>query len=112
EPARDRHAVSQPRPTARTARGIVLGGVTAVGRQTPITPRIAELGGKFGVELEAPPCQSIEWAAAAPIHGREAARFAGGCTGAGVTLYDGRPRAASACKVAAPGADRAPPHTH
>ena len=89
EPAGDRHAAGQPRPPGRTARDIVLGGVTAIGRQTPITPRITELGRKFGMELEAPPCQSIKRAAAAPVEGQEAARLAGGCTGDGVTVYDG-----------------------
>jgi hypothetical protein len=47
EPSRDRDPAGQPRSRGRTARGIVLRGVTAVGRQTPISPRIAEPGGKL-----------------------------------------------------------------
>src|SRR6516162_7947639 len=112
EPARDRHAVSQPRPPACTARGIVLGGVTAVGRETPITPRIAEFGGKFGMEFEAPPCQSIKRAATAPVEGQEATRLAGGRTGDGMTFYDSRPRAASACEVGDCGTDCATTANH
>jgi len=112
EPARDRDAVGQPRPSVRTVRGIALDGVAAVGRQTPITPRIAELGGKFGMELEAPPRQWIERAAAAPVQRQKAARLAGGRTGDGVTLYDGRPRAAAACEVGDRGADRATTADH
>src|SRR5207244_10581580 len=104
EPARDRDAVGPPRPPGRPARGIALDGVAAVGRQTPITPRIAELGGKLGMELEAAPRQSIERAAAAPVERQKAARVARGRTGDGITLYDGCPRAASACEVADRGA--------
>src|SRR5260221_7381345 len=64
------------------------------------------------MELEAPPCQSIERTAAAPVEGQEAARLAGGRTGDGVTLYDGRPRASSACEVGDRGADRATTTDH
>src|SRR5260370_4091067 len=83
-----------------------------IGRQTPITPRIAERGGKFGMELETPPRQSIERAAAAPVERQKAARLAGGRTGHGVTLYDGRPRAASACEVGDRSADPATTANH
>src|SRR4029453_8787138 len=96
EPSRlgtSRAAPGQPRPPGRTTRGIVLNGVAAVGRQTPITPRIAELGGKLGMELEAPPRQAIERAAAAPVARQKAPRLARGRAGDGVTLYDRRPPA-------------------
>ena len=112
EPSRDRDPAGQPRSRGRTAPGIVLRGVTAVGGQTPISPRIAELGGKLGMELEAPPRQTIERAAAAPVERQEATRFAGGCAGDRVTLDDDRQRAASACKVGDRGADRATAADH
>src|SRR6266508_3848266 len=99
EPAGDRDAVGQPRPSGRTGRAIALDGVAAVGGQTPITPWIAQFGGKFGMKLEAPPRQSIERAAAAQVQRQKAARLAGRRTGDGVTLDDVRPRAASACEV-------------
>src|SRR5262245_62326086 len=57
------------------------------------------------MELEAPPGQSIKRAAAAPVEGQEAAGLAGGRTGDGVTLYDGRPRAGSAGEVGDRGSD-------
>ena len=112
EPARDRDSIGEPRSPARTARGIVLGGVAGVGRQAPISPRIAELGGKFGMELEAPPRQWIERAAAAPVERQKAARLAGGRAGDLVTLDDDRPRATSACEVGDRGADRATTADH
>src|SRR5262249_57107374 len=83
-----------------------------IGRHPPIPPRTAELGRKFGMEREAPPCQSIKWAAAAPVEGQEAARLAGGRTGDSVTLDDGRPRAASAGEVGDRSADRATAADH
>jgi hypothetical protein len=64
------------------------------------------------MELEAPPRQTIERAAAAPVERQEAARFAGGCAGDLVTLDDDRPRAASACKIGDRGADRAAAADH
>ena len=64
------------------------------------------------MELEAPPRQSIERAAAAPVERQKAARLAGGRAGDLVTLYDGRPRAASACEVGDRGADRATTADH
>jgi hypothetical protein len=67
EPSRPLMTLPAPRSLAPSARGIVLGGVTAVGRHPPISPRIAELGGKLGMELETSPRQSIERAAASPI---------------------------------------------
>src|SRR5436853_6992823 len=64
------------------------------------------------MEFEAPPCQSIKRAATAPVEGQEATRLAGGRTGDGMTFYDGRPRAASACEVGDRGADRATTANH
>ena len=64
------------------------------------------------MELEAPPRQTIERAAAAPVERQEAARFAGGCAGDLVTLDDDRQRAASAGKVSDRGADRATAADH
>src|SRR2546425_7793907 len=64
------------------------------------------------MELEAAPRQSIERAAAAPVERQKAARLAGGCTGDGVTLYDSRPAAASACEVGDRGADCATTADH
>ena len=64
------------------------------------------------MELEASPRQSIERAAAAPVQRQKAARLAGGRTGDGVTLDDGRLRAAAACEVGDRGADRATTADH
>src|SRR5262245_51821093 len=64
------------------------------------------------MELEAAPRQSIERAAAAPVERQKATRLARGRTGDGVTLYDGRPRAASACEVGDRGANRATAADH
>jgi hypothetical protein len=64
------------------------------------------------MEFEAPPCQSIKRAATAPVEGQEATRLAGGRTGDGMTFYDGRPRAASACEVGDCGTDRATTANH
>src|SRR5262245_65930224 len=64
------------------------------------------------MELEAPPRQWIERAAAAPVERQKAARLAGRRAGDGVTLDDGRPRAASACEVGNRGADRAATADH
>jgi hypothetical protein len=64
------------------------------------------------MELETPPRQSIERAAAAPVERQKAARLAGGRTGDGVTLYNGRLRAASTCEVGDRGADRATTANH
>src|ERR1700720_2594805 len=64
------------------------------------------------MEFEAPPCQSIKRAATAPVEGQEATRLAGGRTGDGMTFYDGRPRAASACEVGDCGTDRATTADH
>src|SRR5215469_4273600 len=64
------------------------------------------------MEFEAPPCQSIKRAATAPVEGQEATRLAGGRTGDGMTFYDGRQRAASACEVGDCGTDRATTANH
>ena len=64
------------------------------------------------MELDAPPRQTIERAAAAPVEREEAARFAGGCAGDLVTLDDDRQRAASACRAGDRGADRATAADH
>src|SRR5438067_11791682 len=64
------------------------------------------------MEFEAPPCQSIKRSATAPVEGQEATRLAGGRTGDGMTFYDGRPRAASACEVGDCGTDRATTANH
>src|SRR6516165_9319762 len=64
------------------------------------------------MEFEAPSCQSIKRAATAPVEGQEATRLAGGRTGDGMTFYDGRPRAASACEVGDCGTDRATTANH
>src|SRR6516162_8715850 len=64
------------------------------------------------MEFEAPPCQSIKRAAIAPVEGKEATRLAGRRTGDGMTFYDGRPRAASACEVGDCGTDRATTANH
>src|SRR5262249_37963790 len=93
-------------------RGTVPQGEPAGGRQAPKPQGIAELGGKFSVELEAPPRQSIERATAAPVERQKAARFAGGRTADLVTLDDGRARAASACEVSDRSADRATTADH
>src|SRR5262249_33091154 len=82
-----------------------LDGVAAVGRQTPISPRIAELRGKFGMELEASPRQLVEGTAATPVERQEAARFAGCCASDLVAFDDDRPRAATACEVGNRGAN-------
>jgi hypothetical protein len=93
-------------------RAIAREGVAAVGRQPPITPGIAKLGGKFGMQRKTPPRQFIERRAAAPVQRQKAARLAGGRAGDGVTLDDGRPRAAAACEVGDRGADRAAAADH
>src|SRR5262249_9495172 len=64
------------------------------------------------MEFDAPPCQSIKRAATAPVEGQEATRLAGGRTGDGMTFYDGRPRAASACEVGDCGTDHATTANH
>src|SRR6516225_235420 len=64
------------------------------------------------MEFEAPPCQSIKRAATAPVEGQEATRLAGGRTGDGMTFYDSRPRAASACEVGDCGTDCATTANH
>src|SRR5262245_11464012 len=64
------------------------------------------------MEFEAPPCQSIKRAATAPVEGQEATRLARGRTGDGMTFYDGRPPAASACEVGDCGTDRATTADH
>src|SRR5262249_35768990 len=112
EPARDGDPVCQPRPSVRSARGFALDGVAAVGGQTPISPGIAELGGEFGMELEASPRQFVERAAATPVERRDAARFAGWCAGDLATFDGDRLRAASTCEVGDRGADRATTADH
>ena len=97
----------QPRSRRRAARGVVLDGVPAIGREPPIAPRIVEFVGEFGVKIEAPPRQSIERAAAAPVERQEAARLAGGRAGDCVTLDHDRLRAAPAEEVGDRDADRA-----
>src|SRR5262249_40586832 len=82
------------------------------GGQPPITPGITERGGKFGMQREASPRQSIERRAAAPVQRQKAARLAGGRAADGVTLDDGRPRAAAAREVGDRGADRAAAADH
>ena len=109
---RDRDPVGEPRSPAWTAPGIVLGGVAGVGRQTPISPRIAELRRKFGMDLEASPRQLIDRGAAAPVERQEASRFAGGRASDLVTFYEDWPRAPSACEVGDRGADRATAADH
>jgi hypothetical protein len=64
------------------------------------------------MQREAPPRQSIERAAAAPVQRQKAARLARGRAGDGVTLDDGRPRAAPACEIRNRGADRAATADH
>ena len=50
----DRDPIGQPRPPAPSVRGLVRGGIIAVGRQTPVSPRrprsVAELGRQLGME--------------------------------------------------------------
>src|SRR5262249_2524679 len=104
--------VGEPRSPARNAPGTVLGGVAGVGCQTPISPRIAELGRKFGMDLEASPRQLIDRGAAAPVERQEASRFAGGRASDLVTFYEDRRRAPSACEVGDRGADRAAAADH
>src|SRR5262245_65958061 len=64
------------------------------------------------MELKTPPRQGVERAAAAPVERKEAARFAGSRTGDGVSLDDGRPRAASAREIGDRGADCATATDH
>ena len=109
---RDGDPVGEPRSPARNAPGIVLGDVAGVGRQTSISPRIAELGRKFGMDLEASPRQLIDRGAAAPVERQEASRFAGRRAGDLVTFYEDRPPAPSACEVSNRGADRATAADH
>jgi hypothetical protein len=91
---------------------MVLGGVTAVGRQPPISPRIAETGGKLRMEFEATARQSIERAATAPVERQKAARLARCSAGDLVTLDDDWLCAASAYEVGDRGADRASAADH
>jgi hypothetical protein len=70
------------------------GGVTAISRQPPISPRIAEVGGKSGVKRETTPRQLIQRATLAPVERQKTARLAG-CSAADlVALDDDRPCAA------------------
>ena len=64
------------------------------------------------MELETSPRQLIERVAATPVERQEAARLAGGRAGDGVTLEDGRLRAASACEVGDRRTDRATTADH
>jgi hypothetical protein len=90
EPSCNRNPSGQPRSAAFTGRGIVGSGVAAVCRQAPISPRIAEVGGKSGMKREAAPCQSSQWATLAPVERQKSARLAG-CRAADlVTLDDDR----------------------
>ena len=109
---RDGDPFREPRSPTRNAPGIVVGGVAGVGRQTPISPRIAEFGRKFGMDLEASPRQLIDRGAATPVERQEASRFAGGRASDLVTFYEDRPRAPSACEVGDRGADRATAADH
>ena len=90
ELTRERHSCGQPRSPASAACRVVLDGITAIRREAPIAPGIAELVGELGVEREAAPCQSVERRAAAPVERQKAARLARRRTGHGVALdHDG-----------------------
>jgi hypothetical protein len=112
EATRDRDRLGEPRPTALAARNGILDGVARVGCQRAISPRIAELGGKFGMQIEAAPRQWIERGAATPVERQEAAGLAGGRACDLVTLDDDRPRATPACEIGDRSADRAAAADH
>src|SRR5262249_3508359 len=80
--------------SAATSLGSTGSGPMVEIAHTHVVPCARGNNRKSGMKLEAPACQSIERAAAAPVEGQEAARLAGNRTGDGVTLYDDRPRAA------------------
>src|SRR5262249_61977902 len=90
--SRDLDRPGEPRPPARTARNSILAGVARVGCQTPISPRMVELGGKLGMEIEAAPRQSVERGSATPVERQKAARLARRASCDVVTLEDDRPR--------------------